>query len=264
MPPQIDPNPLDKANFHRWAQDGDVMIGSGAKSGTAMLHQLVYLLRSGGKDDFELLWDEIGSMELMKYPEHLLEDRISEQNSRRKSVGLGNQQWFTHLAPGGKNELYGLDPEKHPGIKYLCISRNGKEVVRSFFHFINAFSKPVRDLWGGVPFKLKLPQDALNAIAGHSMWYFDHVELWWAVRNAPNVLLLHFTDVLSDKRGTVRTIAEFLGIELTEELLSVVLEKSSHKYMQKNSKKYIMYTGYPGKEVMVAEEHVRQGGGAND
>jgi len=106
-----------------------------------MLHQIVYLLRSGGKYDFERLIDEVGNMENMKYPEHSLETRITEQNVRRARVGLGNQQWFTHQSPGGKKDLYGLDPKKHPGIKYLCISRNGKEVVRSAFSYINALQK---------------------------------------------------------------------------------------------------------------------------
>jgi len=266
MPPFFDATSFDPTNFHRWAQDGDVIVASAIKSGTMMLHQMVYLLRSGGHYDFERLTDEIGNMQLMKYPEHLLEKRITEQNARRARVGLGNQQWLTHMAPGGKKNLYGLDPKKHPGIKYLCITRNGKEVVRSYFPFLNAYSKEGRDVWGGFPPPVKLPEDVLNLVLHHAEFYFEHGEQWWDVRNAPNVLLLHFTDVLSDKKGTIEKIAEFLGIELTEELAAVVLEKSSHEFMQQNSKKYVQYIGYPGKEIVRVKEgkHIRKGGGKSD
>jgi len=266
MPPFFDATPFDPTNFHRWAQDGDVIIASAMKSGTIMLHQIVYLLRSGGKYDFERLIDEVGNMENMKYPEHSLETRITEQNVRRARVGLGNQQWFTHQSPGGKKNLYGLDTKKHPGIKYLCISHNGKEVVRSAFSYINAFTKEGRDVWGGFPPPMKTPQDLLDRLFAHPEIYFEHGAQWWNVRNAPNVLLLHFIDVVSDKKGTIQNIAKSLGIELIEELAAVVFEKSSHEFMQQNSKKYISYIGYPGKEMMRVKEgiHIRKGGDKNE
>ena len=49
MPPFFDESPMYKEHFHRLVKDGDIVIGSAGKSGTMLLHQIVYLLRTGGK-----------------------------------------------------------------------------------------------------------------------------------------------------------------------------------------------------------------------
>lgn len=228
--------------------------------------QIVYLLRSGGKDDYERLMDNVGWMEFLRYPKHNLELRIAEQNSNRDRVGLSNQQWFTHQAPQGEN-LYGLSPDKHPNIKYICIVRNGREVVRSFFPFVNAINDQMRDLWGGFPPRMDTPQSALEMmITTAPDFYFGHAESWYAWRRQPNVLLLHFADVLKDRKGAVSKIARFLGIELKGGLLDVVLAKSSHSYMQARPEKFVNHAGYPGRTFVNVEQgkHIRKGGGRVD
>jgi len=265
MPPFVDDAPLHEANFHRWAKDGDVVIASSMKSGTMLLHQIVRLLRRGGRDDDERLQNAAGTIELLKYPGHSLETRLAEQNAIRERSGLANQQWFTHQTPDNSTaNMYGLDPAKHPSIKYVSIHRNGKEVVRSAMHFFNAHSSQFRAMWGGFPPPVPSPEDALDLFTnGVPALYFEHVAKWWAVRNAPNVLMLHFTDVIADKPGTVKRLAEFLGIELSEDLLAAVVEKSSHAYMQKRAHKFVVHFGRPGEEFqMVGEDvHIRKSGG---
>ncbi len=51
-------------------------------------------------------------------------------------------------------------------------------------------------------------------------WPFNsptrHLESWWAVRDRPNVLFLHYQDLLDDLDGEMRRISAFLGIPVDE------------------------------------------------
>ncbi|ONK11115.1 sulfotransferase domain-containing protein [Streptomyces sp. MP131-18] len=51
-------------------------------------------------------------------------------------------------------------------------------------------------------------------------WPFNsptrHLESWWAMRDRPNVLFLHYQDLLNDLDGEMRRISAFLGIPVDE------------------------------------------------
>ena len=145
-----------KEHFGRWAQDNDIIIGSGAKSGSFLLSQIVYLLRFGGKDDFQRLFDVSHCPDVLQYPEHSVEERIKDLNKMRETVGVGpkqRMQWYTHTSPASKH-LFGSQPDLNPNIKYISVIRHGKEVLRSMSYFMDAHEKQMRDMWGGFPMKV--------------------------------------------------------------------------------------------------------------
>ena len=89
--------------------------------------------------------------------------------------------------------------------------RNGKEVARSLTPFLNAHTQALRDMWGGFPPKLESNQQGLDMLTKTvPEFYFGHAEKWVNVRHLPNVLLLHYSNVLRDKKGSVQAIAQFL------------------------------------------------------
>ena len=47
--------------------------------------------------------------------------------------------------------------------------------------------------------------------------YWKYVKQWWPMRDEPNVLLLHYSDVKRDLAGAVSRIASWLGVELTDD-----------------------------------------------
>ncbi len=50
---------------------------------------------------------------------------------------------------------------------------------------------------------------------GFPFWpFWEHVRGWWAIRDLPNVMLIHFTDLKRDMPGTMRRIARFLDAEV--------------------------------------------------
>jgi aryl sulfotransferase len=53
---------------------------------------------------------------------------------------------------------------------------------------------------------------------GWPFWsHHHHLSTWWHLRNADNVMFVHYGDLSADTRGEIQRIAEFLGIEVPEE-----------------------------------------------
>jgi len=53
---------------------------------------------------------------------------------------------------------------------------------------------------------------------GWPYWsHHHHLATWWAARELPNVLFVHYADLLADTEGEMRRVAAFLEIEVAEE-----------------------------------------------
>lgn len=255
MPPYFDPEPLQQKYFHQYVQDGDIFLATMGKAGTMWLSQIVHLLKHKGDDSYNHLQEHLGYMEMLRYPDDIVEERIARENKKR-TPGVP-MSWFSHKFPNVNN--YGFNVKKHPKVKYIGIAREGKEVVRSLQPFINAHSKEQRAMWGGFPPPMD-KQGALKFITDDIPdFYFGYLEAWWAVRHEPNVLLLHFSDLKADLPGQVKRIADFLGIDPTA-YVDKVLEKASFKYMKANPKKFLVRIG-KNLEFLAVDEggHIRSG-----
>ena len=75
-------------------------------------------------------------------------------------------------------------------------------------------------------FRWRIPRDKLN-----EQGYWFHLASWWEQRHNQNVLLLCFEDMKADLPATVRKIAHFMGIELDDALLEIVVRQSSRDFM---------------------------------
>jgi len=77
------------------------------------------------------------------------------------------------------------------------------------------------------------------------MFFFGFINAWWPLRNKPNVLLLHFSEMKKDHEGSVRKIAQHLGFEPTAEQWPKILEYTSFKWMKANEGKFEIQTLLP-------------------
>lgn len=131
-----------------------------------------------------------------------------------------------------------------PKAKYLYIGRDGRDVVWSFYnHHANA-----NELWYqalnttpglvGPPIERPDP-DILRYFRtwldedGAPFWSFwENISSWWAVRDLPNVKLVHFNDLKADLGGQMREIAEFLEVDIPEAKWPEVIEHCGFDYMK--------------------------------
>jgi aryl sulfotransferase len=70
------------------------------------------------------------------------------------------------------------------------------------------------------------------------MWpFWENIRSWWAIRDLPNVMLLHFNELKADMPGTMRRIAAFLEIPIDEGKWRAMIEHCSFDYMKAHADK---------------------------
>jgi aryl sulfotransferase len=273
MPPFLDFRANADGNYQKWLEAGDVVVGSGPKAGTMWLNNIVFLLRSGGWDDFDQLFNIVQNMDFVRFPGETFEDRVVRNEATkarlRDEFGITTSQYATHGNPSLPEGLREASlPDINPDVKYLCIMRNGKEAVRSIATMFNKFTPTVRDFWGDYPPPNMTPKQGFDFMAvTNPEFYFGHMLSFWQYKDLPNVHLVHFSDLKRDRRGEIKRIADFLEIDASDELIDTVTRKSSQKYMTspENEEKYLVWIGQNKEDNLVAVgDHVRKGGGKND
>ena len=113
-----------------------------------------------------------------------------------------------------------------PRAKYLYIGRDGRDVVWSLYnHHRNAnaaWYEALNDTPGLVGPPIEPPPELVRDYFlqwldrdGHPFWSFwENVASWWAIRDLPNLLLVHFADLKADLPGQIRRIAAFLDVDV--------------------------------------------------
>jgi aryl sulfotransferase len=60
---------------------------------------------------------------------------------------------------------------------------------------------------------------------GYPYWSnMRHAQTWWNFKHLPNILFVHFNDLLSNLKGEIECIADFLDIPLSDEVLAGIAE----------------------------------------
>ena len=54
-----------------------------------------------------------------------------------------------------------------------------------------------------------------------------HTQSWWAYRHLPNILFVHYNDLLADLAGEILRVADFLEIPLSAEALPSIMQAAS-------------------------------------
>jgi aryl sulfotransferase len=73
---------------------------------------------------------------------------------------------------------------------------------------------------------------------GWPMWsHFYHLASWWPYRKLPNVLLVHYNDLLTDQDGQMRRLSEWLGIPIDEAVWPSLVEAATFKRMKQDYEK---------------------------
>lgn len=81
---------------------------------------------------------------------------------------------------------------------------------------------------------------------GAPFWSFwENTQTWWALRDQPNVKLMHFNRLKADLEGEMRAIAAFLDIELPADRWPAAVEHCSFDYMKAHAERYAPLGGMP-------------------
>lgn len=213
-------------------RDDDIVIATYAKSGTTWMQQIVGQLIFQGAEDVDV--GEISPWVDLRVPPKAIKLPAIEAQTHRRFLK-------THLPVDAL--------VFSPKAKYLYIGRDGRDVVWSMHnHHATAnaaWYEALNDTPGRVGPPIAPPpaskrQYFLDWLEGdgHPFWpFFENVRSWWAIRDLPNVHLVHFADLKADMPGEIARIAAFLEIDVDQERWEAVLSHCSFDYMKAHAEK---------------------------
>ena len=187
----------------------DVIITPFAKCGTTWLQQTVHTLRTGGDMDFDDISRVIPWIEMSV----ILGIDINAAQRGSPRAFKSHASWAA--VP--------------KGARYLVSLRDPKDAFVSHYRFMEGwFFEP-----GSIGYDAYL--EGLLAARASGMDYWSHLVSWWEQRDNPNVLLLSYEHMIDDPVASIRLIAGFLDVELTDALLARTLEYTSFDFMRRHN-----------------------------
>jgi hypothetical protein len=226
----------------------DVFVMTYAKSGTNWMMQVVWQLIHHCEKEF----DHIHSV--VPWPDAVLNTRTMKNYAIPLEKATA---WRT--APEQKRIIKThLNWEMVPyseQARYIAVIRDPKDVFVSSYFFLreNFFGRAMPSL----ETMHRLFVDG-KALTGQS-WALNAAG-YWAQHHRPNVLVVPFTSMKHDLEGTVRKIAEFLDIHVSEDVIGEVCRRSSFTYMKCIDERFAPYRGAPWRKPAMMMRKGEQGG----
>jgi aryl sulfotransferase len=211
-------------------RDDDIVIATYAKSGTTWAQQIVSQLIFDGKEGIPVA--EMSHWVDLRIPPKEVKLPIIEAQTHRRFMK-------THLPVDAL-----VFSEK---AKYLYIGRDARDMVWSLHNHHATANATWYDALNNTPGRVgpEIGTPPASTVEYFEHWldndgapfwpYWENVRSWWAVRNLPNVMLVHFADLKKDLPGQVAAIAEFLDIDIAPGSLPAILEHCSFDYMKNNA-----------------------------
>lgn len=212
-------------------RDDDVIVGTYAKSGTTWTQQIVAQLIHQGSPDVAVA--EVSPWWDMRIIPPEVRAQVLAQTHRRVLK--------THLPV----DALVLSPKA----RYLYVGRDGRDVAMSLYNHHAGFAPLAYELINDTPGRVGPPLPPADPDPrryfrtwldedGAPFWSFwENIATWWAVRDLPNVKLVHFADLKRDLEGEMRAIADFLEVDVPEACWPQIVEHCTFDWMKANAPK---------------------------
>ncbi|MBU2582310.1 MAG: sulfotransferase domain-containing protein [Alphaproteobacteria bacterium] len=187
----------------------DVFISPYAKSGTTWLQHVAHAVRSGGSMDFREISDVVPWLEIAF---DLGVDPDAEQQSSPR-LFKAHLDW-QDIPKGGR---------------YIVSFRDPKTVLVSMHQFFEG--------WFFEPGSITL-DDLGRQFFLATRRYYKHILSWAPAINEPYVLALSYEDMLHSPDSLPSVVADFLQIDVPDEILAKVVSQCSRDFMVTNSSKF--------------------------
>ncbi|MFG5380470.1 sulfotransferase domain-containing protein [Yoonia sp. R2-816] len=209
-------------------RDDDIIVASYAKAGTTWTQQIIGQLIFDGRT--EPAAGQVSPWVDLRVPPPEVKLPMLEAQTHRRFLK-------THLPVDAL--------VFSPKVKYVYVARDGRDLMWSLHnHHHNAndqFFSVINDTPGRVgPALDRAPEDPVAYFRqwldgdGYPFWsLWENMRSWWAIRDLPNVLMVHFNDLKADMEGEIRRIADFLDIAPTN--WDAILRHCSFDYMKTNA-----------------------------
>jgi aryl sulfotransferase len=229
----------------RWSyfesRPDDIVIATSYKAGTTWMQSIIAHLVFETEDLPAPLTELSPWLDMRTTPLELQLNRLEAQRHRRFIK--------THL------RFDALPFEDR--LSYVYVARDARDVFMSLWNHYSNYSDEAFEAINAIPGRVgdEFPRPVGDIHDAWRAWitrgwfenetdgwpYWSHlanVQSWWDARDAPNLLLVHYADLLEDTVREVGRVAEFLGVEASPERLSQTAASVSFARMKERGAQY--------------------------
>ncbi len=219
-------------------RDDDIVISTYAKSGTTWMQQIVSQLLFAGSTEQDT--QAMSTWIDFRLPPKEVKLAAVEAQTHRRFVK-------THLPVDAL--VYS------PKAKYIYIGRDGRDVLWSLYNHHSMGNDAMYDALNNAPGRVGPPMPRPSADIreywhnwldrdGYPYWsLWENVRTWWAIRNLPNVLMVHFDVLKRHMPEEMRRIAKFLEIPIDESKWDTIVEHCTFDWMKEHGEKIVPMNG---------------------
>jgi len=194
-------------------KDSDIYVQCLAKSGTTLTQMILYQMTTEGEMNFNHIYDvspwlgqfgEFTQAEILAFAE-----KIPNFGKRRIFKSHFGYPFFKDVKKG----------------KFVYIIRNALDQTLSFYHHHKNYYNP------DLEFESFVNKGMFEG------WFRNNTE-WIKNESELNIIYIHYEDLVERKGDIIEKLADFLKIDLNNEKLERIIERSSFPFMKKNEHKF--------------------------
>ncbi len=141
-----------------------------------------------------------------------------------------------------------------PQVQYIVVARDTRDVFMSLWNHHSNYTPGFLEMLNSIPERIgnpmpPCPQDIHKfwqewitrgwfpwESEGYPYWgNRHHTRTWWAYRHLPNILFVHYNDLLDDLGGEIERVADFLNIPLNEDALPEIVQAVTFDAMRERA-----------------------------
>lgn len=231
---------LDQGGF----VPGDVVVVDPFKAGTTWTQRIIQQILDNGREPAAGLSETSPWLD-SSWGDHAAMLRVLREQREREQRRVIKSHLPADALP--------VDPRA----RYVFVGRNGKDIGLSFHNYLAHFSAETMDAinrvhaaWSADSTPLVIPRSKQEFF---DLWLdqdgfgccdlFDVVRSWWAVRSQPNVLLLHYAQLLRDLPGQVARVARFIGADPAQLRMDSIVAHCSFGTMRTEAERLAPFGG---------------------
>lgn len=220
-------------------RDGDIVITTSYKSGTTWMQNIVMQMLFRGQE-VPAVADVSPWVDRRRENPAEVAAQLAAQTHRRVMK--------SHLS---------LEATRfHAGTRYIVVVRDARDVFMSLWNHLSKMTPEVVAMINAMPGRVGDPMPSVGTDI-HAFWdswinrgwfpwetegyphsgNMSHTQSWWNFRHLPNVLFVHYADMLRDPGAEIGEVARFLGIGLREDDIAEIRAATTFEALRGNPAK---------------------------